>query len=85
MVFMGHKFRAPKRTDVREWSRIEPAIREGRDYGVPTVRKPEPKPKISPRLRIALGISGKRKPSKYKSRSTYGEEVIVMMIFFFGG
>src|SRR3954470_2545223 len=62
MVFMGVKFRAPKAGDVREWSRIETALREGRDYGIPTVRKQEPKRKLSPQLRIALGVYGKRKP-----------------------
>ena len=62
MVFMGVKFRAPRTDDVREWSRIESALREGRDYGIPTVRKQKPKPKLSPQLRIALGVYGKRKP-----------------------
>ena len=62
MVYMGYKFRAPRSDDVREWSRIETALREGRDYGIPTVRKQKPKPKLSPQLRIALGIYGKRKP-----------------------
>lgn len=39
MVAMGYKFRAPKAGNVREWSRIERALRKGRDYGIPTVRK----------------------------------------------
>jgi hypothetical protein len=39
MVAMGYKFRAPKAGNAREWSRIERALREGRDYGTPTVRK----------------------------------------------
>ena len=62
MVAMGYKFRAPKAGAVREWSRIETALREGRDYGIPTVRKQKPKPKLSPQLRSALGVYGKRKP-----------------------
>ena len=62
MVFMGVKFRAPRADDVAEWSRIEAALREGRDYGIPTVRKQKPKPKLSPQLRIALGVYGRRKP-----------------------
>jgi hypothetical protein len=62
MVFMGVKFRAPRSGDIREWSRIESALREGRDYGIPTVRKQKPKPKLDPKLRIALGTYGKRRP-----------------------
>ena len=64
MVAMGYKFRAPKASDVREWSRIETALREGRDYGVRTVRKVKQKPKLSPLVRIALGIYGKRKSKR---------------------
>jgi predicted RNA-binding Zn-ribbon protein involved in translation (DUF1610 family) len=64
LVAMGYKFRAPKATDVREWSRIETALREGRDYGVRTVRKVKPNPKLSPQLRMALGIYGKRKTKR---------------------
>jgi len=62
MVFMGMKFRAPRADNLSEWLRIETALREGRDYGMPTVRKQKPKPKLSPQLRIALGVYGKRKP-----------------------
>jgi hypothetical protein len=58
---MGPKFRAPKISDTSEWLRIERAVKEGRDYGIPTVRKQKPKPKLSPQMRIALGIYGKRK------------------------
>lgn len=61
MVAMGYKFRAPRVGDAKEWSRIETALREGRDYGTPTARKQKPKPKLSPQLRIALGIYGKKK------------------------
>ena len=61
MVFMGVRFRAPRTDDVKEWARIETALREGRAYGIPTVRKKKPKPKLSPQLRIALGVYGKRK------------------------
>ena len=64
MVAMGYKFRAPRTDDVREWSRIETALREGRDYGIPTVRKQKPKPQVSPQLRIALGVYGKRKSKR---------------------
>jgi hypothetical protein len=49
-------------TDTGEWRRIERAIKEGRDYGIRRVRKPEPRPKLSPQLRIALGVYGKRRP-----------------------
>jgi hypothetical protein len=49
-------------SDTDEWRRIERALKDGRDYGIPTVRKQTPKPKLSPQLRIALGIYGKRKP-----------------------
>jgi predicted RNA-binding Zn-ribbon protein involved in translation (DUF1610 family) len=62
MIYMGYKFRAPAVSDTDEWRRIERALKEGRDYGIPTVRKQTPKPKLSPQLRIALGIYGKRKP-----------------------
>ena len=62
MAFMGVKFRAPHSDDRKEWSRIEMALREGHDYGIPTVRKQLPEAKISPQLRIALGVYGKRKP-----------------------
>jgi hypothetical protein len=59
---MGHKFRAPAMSDTDEWRRIERALKDGRDYGIPTARKQTPKPKLSPQLRIALGIYGKRRP-----------------------
>ena len=59
---MGPKFRAPWINDVGEWTRIETALREGRDYGIPTLRKQQSKPKVSPQLRIALGTYGKKKP-----------------------
>jgi len=61
MIYMGSKFRAPAMADTGEWRRIERALKEGRDYGIRTVRKPEPKPKLSPQLRIALGVYGKRR------------------------
>jgi hypothetical protein len=62
MVYMGYKFRAPAERDKDEWRRLERALKEGRDYGIPTVRKQQPKPKLSPQFRIALGVYGKRKP-----------------------
>ena len=64
MVAMGYKFRAPRTSDLKEWSRIQKALRDGRDYGIPTVRKQKSKPKLSPQLRIALGVYGKRKPKQ---------------------
>jgi hypothetical protein len=64
MVFMGVKFRAPARDDIREWARIASAIRKGHDYGIPTVRKQKPKEQLSPQLRIALGIYGKRRAKR---------------------
>ena len=66
MVYMGYKFRAPKMRDIAEWHRIDQALKEGRDYGIPTVRKQKPKPKLDPALRIALGIYGKRRPKATK-------------------
>ena len=62
MVAMGYKFHAPKSGDVRKWSHIEATLREGRDYGLRTVRKQKPKSKLSAQLRVALGVYGKRKP-----------------------
>ena len=62
MIAMGYKFRAPAMSDTDEWRRIERCLKEGRDYGIPTLRKQTPKPKLEPALRIALGIYGKRKP-----------------------
>jgi hypothetical protein len=62
MLAMSYKFRAPRADDIKEWRCIETASREGRDYGIPTARKLKPKPKLSPQLRIALGVYGKRKP-----------------------
>lgn len=62
MIYMGYKFRAPATSDADEWRRIERAVKEGRAYGVSTVRKQQPKPKLSPQLRIALGVYGKKKP-----------------------
>src|SRR6266404_1203092 len=64
MVHMGYKFRAPGMADIDEWHRIHRALKEGRDYGIPTVRKQTPKPRLSPQLRIALGSYGKRTAQK---------------------
>lgn len=64
MIYMGPKFRAPPITDTDEWNRIERALEAGLDYGIPTVRKQKAKPQISPQLRIALGVYGKRRPKK---------------------
>ena len=64
MIYMGYKFRAPAANDTDEWRRIERALEEGRDYGVPTARKQQPKPYLSPQLRIGLGVYGTRRPKK---------------------
>jgi hypothetical protein len=64
MVYMGYKFRAPAARDTRGWKRIEQALKEGRDYGIQTIRKQKPKPKLNPKFRIALGIYGKKLPKK---------------------
>jgi hypothetical protein len=64
MVFMGYKFRAPRSADSHQWERIESAIREEREWEIPTVRKQKPKPKLDPKLRIGLGIYGKRRAKK---------------------
>ena len=61
MLAMGYKFRPPRSNNKREWNRIQTAIKEGRDWMVPTVRKEKLKPELSPQLRIGLGIYGKRK------------------------
>src|SRR5438046_292557 len=62
MIYMGYKFRAPAMSNTREWRRIEQALKNGQNYGIPTVRKQKPKPKLEPALRITLGIYGKRRP-----------------------
>ena len=64
MVSMGYKFRAPKSADSHQWERIESAIREGREWELPTVRKQKPKLTLDPKLRIGLGIYGKRRTKK---------------------
>jgi hypothetical protein len=73
MIYMGYKFRAPAANDTDEWRRIECALKDGRDYGVPTVRKQQPKPKLSPKLRIALGIYGKRRAKKQANKRGAGK------------
>jgi len=64
MVAMGYKFRAPRTASVREWSRIERAIREGHQWEVATVRKEKPKPKADPKFLAALGRQGKKRPKE---------------------
>ncbi len=39
MVGMGYKFRAPARRDIKEWNRIEEAVKNGVEWGLPTLRK----------------------------------------------
>jgi len=64
MVGMGYKFRAPKAHDLKEWARIEKALRQGLDYARPTIRKQKPEPKLDPKFRIAPGTYGKRRRKK---------------------
>ena len=64
MVYMGYKFRAPAKSNIDEWRRIERALNDGGDYGVATVRKQQPKPYVSSQLRIALGLYGKKRAKK---------------------
>jgi hypothetical protein len=47
-VYMGPKFRAPAMDDVDEWARIDRALKEARDYGIPTVRKQKPTKAFTP-------------------------------------
>jgi hypothetical protein len=63
MTYMGYEFRAPKKDDVRAWTRIADGVRKGSAWEDPTIRKQRPAPKISPALKAALGIQKKR-PSK---------------------
>jgi len=62
MAYMGYKFRAPPASNANEWKRIENALREGRDYGVKTVRKKKTVAPISPRLTAALGAKHRKRP-----------------------
>ena len=64
MVYVGYKFRAPAENNLREWRRIERALKEGRDYAISTARKQQPKPKLDRQFCIALGTYGKRLPRK---------------------
>ena len=34
MQYMGDKFRAPAKKDIKEWERIHQAIKEKRDWGI---------------------------------------------------
>jgi len=55
MIYMGYRFRAPRSADVREWKRIEEAMKLGTALQTPTQRKAKPQPKISAALKKALG------------------------------
>jgi hypothetical protein len=57
MIYMGYKFRAPVASDADEWRRIDLALKEGRDYGIPTLRKQPSKQKLELASRMALDRS----------------------------
>lgn len=57
MVHMGYKFRAPRCSNVKEWTRIEDGVKFGTPWEKPTVRKKSKiERKISPALKKALGF-----------------------------
>ena len=56
MSYMGYKFRAPSKEDVKEWKRIETAVMKNLPWGIPTMRKEKPAKQISQALSKALGI-----------------------------
>lgn len=70
MILMDYKFRAPAKDDIAEWKWIEKCVTTGTDYSNRTIRKVKPKPKVSPQLRIALGVYGKRRPKAAKPTAT---------------
>ncbi|MDA1065846.1 MAG: hypothetical protein O3C43_05025 [Verrucomicrobia bacterium] len=59
MISMGYKFRAPNKSDVNEWKRIEDGIENGTEWEIRTIRKEvkKEKPKNSPEMKKALGIT----------------------------
>jgi hypothetical protein len=59
MIYMGYEFRAPPKTDLKEWKRIEDGVTKGLPWQIPTKRKLKPEKKISHALRKALGIQKK--------------------------
>jgi hypothetical protein len=61
MIYMGYKFRAPKKEDVRAWKKIEDGVRTGTPWEIPTIRKPKPVSKISPALKAVLGIQKRKR------------------------
>ena len=63
MIYMGYKFRAPKKSDTKEWERIKKGIESGTDWTKRTIRKEDKieKTKLSPQMRQALGST---KPTK---------------------
>lgn len=65
LVNMGHKFRAPPKTAVDEWTRIAGCVADGVAYGTPMRRKPTKRrpgaPKLTSALKKALGINPKWK------------------------
>ncbi len=63
MTYMGYKFRAPKKDDVRGWKKIADGVRNGTAWEVPTTRKQKPQPKISHAFKATLSIR-KKMPNK---------------------
>ena len=63
MVYMGYKFRAPKRSEIKEWKRIREGVENGTDWTTKTIRKEEKTeaPRLSPMMREALGTTKKTK------------------------
>ena len=63
MTYMGYKFRAPKKSETKEWKRIREGVENGTDWTEKTIRKEEKieKPKLSPQMRKALAPSTQNK------------------------
>ena len=57
MAYMGYKFRAPPKANIKEWKRIEEGVKLGAEWQIRTKRKEEPQPKLSHALKKTLGIS----------------------------
>jgi hypothetical protein len=72
LVNMGHKFRAPRATDVKEWARIAGCVANGVAYGTPTRRKPTKAlpgaPAITPALKKTLGHNPKWKAPRKRRK-----------------
>jgi DNA-directed RNA polymerase subunit RPC12/RpoP len=74
MTYMGYKFRAPKKEDVRAWKKIEDGVRTGTDWAIPTIRKQKAAPKISPALKAVLGVQ-KKNPNQPLQRNASTKSV----------